>query len=333
MVLFKKIFLFIVSGFIVLNAEAQDPQFSQFYSASLYLGPSFAGATRGGRVASSYRNQWPDIPNQYNTYYLAVDNYFAQYQSGIGLFLLRDYAGSGKLTSTSVNLQYAYNFKIVRWLYVKPGIQMGLYNRSIDYSRLIFGDQLSFEGNIPVSSEKGFGESILLFDYATSLLFYSENFWLGTTFDHLPFPNESLLGAESANPMKLVVYGGVRFAIKKKLQLIKQDYISLSFIYKKQDVFKQLDVGFYWERFPVQLGVTYRGIPFVKSKYNFLNHDAVISKIGFMFERFSIGYSYDFNVSELRSFSGGAHEVSLIFLFNRNQEVKKRIKALPCPNF
>ncbi|MFC2152310.1 type IX secretion system membrane protein PorP/SprF, partial [Bacteroidota bacterium] len=52
----------------VLNANGQDPQFSQFYSSPLYLGPSLAGAAEQSRLIANYRNQWANLPQAFSTY-------------------------------------------------------------------------------------------------------------------------------------------------------------------------------------------------------------------------------------------------------------------------
>ena len=49
------------------TVTAQDPQFSQFYAAPLYLNPAFAGSTGQARVGANYRNQWPAIDANFNT--------------------------------------------------------------------------------------------------------------------------------------------------------------------------------------------------------------------------------------------------------------------------
>ncbi|MFM8742085.1 MAG: type IX secretion system membrane protein PorP/SprF, partial [Cytophagales bacterium] len=38
-----------------ISVDAQDPQFSQFYAAPLYLNPAFAGSTNQNRVGINYR--------------------------------------------------------------------------------------------------------------------------------------------------------------------------------------------------------------------------------------------------------------------------------------
>jgi hypothetical protein len=63
--------------------------------------------------------------------------------------------------------------------------------------------------------------------------------------------------------------------------------------------------------------------------------DAIIGLIGFKSDNLHIGYSYDFTISNLISSTAGAHEVSLVYefsSFSMNSQ-KKRIRAIPCPEF
>jgi hypothetical protein len=63
--------------------------------------------------------------------------------------------------------------------------------------------------------------------------------------------------------------------------------------------------------------------------------DAVIGLIGIKTEQLHIGYSYDFTISNLVSSTGGAHEISLVYEFNSFSlgQQRKRIRAIPCPEF
>jgi len=103
--------------------------------------------------------------------------------------------------------------------------------------------------------------------------------------------------------------------------------VSVAFIYRSQEDYKQLDLGLYWNRYPLVLGFWYRGIPFVNSPRG----DAMAFLIGFKIDKLSIGYSYDFTVSNLVRSSKGAHEVSLIYQFVTKK--KKKMHSIPCPEF
>ncbi|MDZ7648916.1 MAG: type IX secretion system membrane protein PorP/SprF [Cytophagales bacterium] len=59
-----------------MAAHAQDPQFSQYYAAPLYLNPAFTGTTQDHRFITNYRNQWPNAARG-----LFYDSIFLRLQS------------------------------------------------------------------------------------------------------------------------------------------------------------------------------------------------------------------------------------------------------------
>src|SRR6478609_636567 len=120
-----------ICGWILLTAlsvTAQDPQFSQFYAAPLYLNPAFAGSTQQGRVGMNYRNQWPAIDANFTTVSAYADFYIEDKNSGVGALLTRDYVGIVGLQSISFAVQYAYQLQLTKELSFRPGIQIGVVN-------------------------------------------------------------------------------------------------------------------------------------------------------------------------------------------------------------
>src|SRR6188472_1247733 len=94
------------------SVTAQDPQFSQFYAAPLYLNPAFAGSTSQARAGINYRNQWPAIDANFTTMSAYFDYFIEDKNSGIGMLLMRDQEGLAGLRSLSLSLQYAYELQI-----------------------------------------------------------------------------------------------------------------------------------------------------------------------------------------------------------------------------
>ena len=124
-----------------VSVTAQDPQYSQFYAAPLYLNPAFAGSTGQNRIGMNYRNQWPSIDANFNTISAFYDTYIEDKNSGIGVLLTRDSEGVLGLQSISLAFQYSYDLQIVKGLSFRPGFQASIYNRSINFDKLTFGDQ------------------------------------------------------------------------------------------------------------------------------------------------------------------------------------------------
>src|SRR5215475_728917 len=84
---------------IVGAVTAQDPQFSQFYAAPLYLNPAMAGSTGQARAGINYRNQWPAIDANFTTMSAYFDYYIEDKNSGVGVLLTRDQEGLAGLRS------------------------------------------------------------------------------------------------------------------------------------------------------------------------------------------------------------------------------------------
>lgn len=309
--------------------EAQDPHFSQFYAAPLYLAPSFAGSSgEFSRMGLNYRNQWPEIKNAFSTYSASFDHYFQKINSGAGIFFMQDRAGYGSLTRTSLGVVYSFDFKIFDNHHVRPGVHFKYLQNALNFNKLEFYDQLITDQGTstyisPTNNSKGD------VDFAVSALAYGEIYWAGISWDHVLKPNQSLTGGYSPVPMKFSFFGGFKYILRERLLKEKEESVTFAFLYKQQDLFKQLDIGAYYHNNPLVFGVWYRGIPFFKS---YPGSDAIIFLVGYKINNLNIGYSFDISVSNLRGYSGGAHEVSFIYNFKIKQW-KRKPTAIPCPHF
>ena len=328
----KRLLILLTAVFMNVGVhDAQDPQLSQFYAAPLYLSPSFSGSSNGSRVALNYRDQWPSLPGSFVTYMVSADHYFKEYNSGVGLMMMRDEAGGGKLNTTNIAAQYSYNLDLNRQYHFRPGIQFMYLQRSIDYSKLQFNDQLSFDGVNPTTVELPTDPQTAHFDFGVSLLFYSDKFWVGTTVDHLIKANPHLADNDNYLPLKYSFYGGYNIPLARSFYKRDEQKITIATHLKMQARDKQLDLGGYYHKDKLMFGLWYRGLP-VFNMEPF--HDAISVLFGYKFQDIRIGYSYDFTISRMITSTGGAHEVSLIYEFNKgNRRMHQRLKPIPCPSF
>ena len=318
---------------------AQDPEFSQYYFSPLYLNPAFAGTASDHRFIMNYRNQWPNIANGFVTYAFSYDYNLEGLNSGVGLLVATDRAGSASMQSTNFNFQYSYRVQFAdKWIF-SSGLNFGLGFRSVDFNKLIFYDQLEFDSNntnIPSDDPSAFKlGNTTYFDFGAGGLLYSRKVWLGFNAAHLNNPNRSLIGEESEIPVKFSVHGGVRVPLYHGL--LKRDRVAAimpSFVYKQQGKFDQLDIGTYFFYEPVVVGLWYRGIPIQQNAKDNISQDAVVVVLGFQLEKLELSYSYDVTVSELGPIGGGAHEVALKYHVDVVRSRKKKPeKYIPCPTF
>ncbi|MBL8002431.1 MAG: type IX secretion system membrane protein PorP/SprF [Flavobacteriales bacterium] len=322
------------SALLLGGACAQDAQFTQFYAAPTYLSPAFAGTAAQSRLALQYRDQWPSIPGAFVTYNVAFDHYLNELNSGIGLIATHDKAGSGAMSYTSITGQYAYEIELKRKVFLRPALQFGYVNHAVDYTRLVFGDQLVRGGDIG-TYEHLERRSIGYVDMGTGLLFFTPKLWLGMAYHHLNEPNQSLRMGESLVPRKFSMHGGYRFNIRTALIRKHPQAVVAAFNYRSQGRYDQLDIGAYYELEPVFAGLWYRGLPLKSYGEGRPNNDAIALLAGVMVKDWRFGYSYDLTVSGLAGRTGGAHEVSIIYDWadRRRRKAMSKRRVVPCAKF
>ncbi|MBY0426070.1 MAG: PorP/SprF family type IX secretion system membrane protein, partial [Cytophagales bacterium] len=115
---FGIILFFLGVSFCVQNAKAQDPVFSQFYAAGLYLNPALAGAEKDISFSTNYRSQWKNVvvpytTNQYTFIYPFVSHGIKNsHKGGIGASYYNDRAGDGNFKTNAFNANFAYNLQL-----------------------------------------------------------------------------------------------------------------------------------------------------------------------------------------------------------------------------
>lgn len=317
----------------------QDMHFTQFYASPLYLNPAFTGANVCSRATLVYRNQWPGVKTTYQTYLFSMDHYMDRQHVGIGLQCAADNAGTGSLRTTDIKASLAYEVKLGKLVACRFGLQPGVIIKSIQFDKLLFGDQIARGGNAGASSVatvESPTQSRAFFDIGAGGLLYTPKYWIGASFFHLTKPNESLYNTEGSTlPIKYSVHGGGKFYInadEKDPDLRKS--VSVVTNYRGQGEFDQFDIGVYYTQHGINLGMWYRGIPGLKAyKPGYRNDDAVAAVVGFQQPRFSIGYSYDITISLLAKQTKGAHEVTLSYQFCSPKKKKVNRVLVSCPKF
>ena len=341
-----KIKLFLKTIVITLmfagNLAAQDPQFSQFYAAPLYLNPAFTGTCHQHRLTANYRRQWPNLPSKFITTAFSYEYFHKKWNSGFGALLMADQAGGVKLGTYSGNFMYSYMVRLNQDWVARAGLNFGITSRSLDNSKLLFGDQLILGGKYtPPTKDEQSSKSYTVnyFDVGSGIFVYSKKYWLGFAAGHLNEPNQSLTEKKSSLPMKFALHGGVRLPLYNgPIKRAKIAAVAPSFLYKRQGPFDQLDLGIHFYYEPMMLGFWYRGIPVQKQVDRYINQDALVFLFGFKYEDFAVGYSYDLSISKMGPTTGGAHEFSLTYeIFSKVSSKKKKPRRkdmfMPCPTF
>lgn len=320
----KKIF-FLWCGFLPLLSVAQDIHFSQYFANPLYLNPALTGSFFGTfRATALYRNQAFTISNNpYVTFSGSFD--MAPFRKkmrydvlGLGLLVYNDRAGDGLLTTTSAQLSAAYakTLDAFKKYSIGIGIQGGIINKRIDFSRLTFESQWNGDDGFDNSLSNGenpVGNSILMPELTIGIVwkaYFSKNVnaYAGGSLGHVMQPKQSFLNdADSRLSRRYIIHAATDFRIGKHAALTP------ALMLKAQNTAQQLNVGAAFsydinDITSIYFGTWYR------------LKDALIPMVAFEIAGFRAGLSYDANISQLRPASRGhgAVELSLVYIHKKS---------------
>jgi type IX secretion system PorP/SprF family membrane protein len=333
------------------KAMAQDIHFTQFEASPLIVNPSFTGGFNGtARVAAIYRNQWQSITTPFSTFAasadapivrdLTVDDYLAA-----GIQFYNDRAGDANLSNTSVLASLAYHKFLGGSSSTEPnkvlsvGLQGGYTSKSIDISKLYFGDEFvngvfnpGSGQEYPYLNNKVDYWNVnagISFSHSTSDRF---GYTLGVGANNLTQPRETFSTRPERNSelglsMRYNAQAGAIWYTGERLS------IRPGVLYQTQATTYELIAG---SEFNYTLGnPEFRSIAtsvFIGGWYR--NNDAAMITAGVEFKGFRLGASYDYNTSALRDATkgNGGFEISLRYIAPNPLDFARRL-IYPCARF
>ncbi len=311
------------------SASCQDPQFTQFYSNPVYLNPAFAGSNVCPRLVMNYRNQWPSFSANFITSAVTYDQKADLLSGGLGFTIMSDNVAN-TLKTNNASLVYSYHQNITRKFSLNFGFQGTFIQKSVDVSKLTFGDMIDpRRGFVYSSNDFILTEPLNVLDFSAGVLGFSENFFFGLAVHHLTQPEESLVfnsnnsSSKSFLPRRYSAHLGLEIPLQPQNQSMftgEKETLSPSILFNKQGDYQELNVGLYYRNGNLVGGLWYR------------NGDSFIVTFGIQTEALRIGYSYDLTTSKLSVVSGGSHEISLAFRFYCEPK-KKTYRTMSCPSF
>lgn len=325
------------------KSNAQDHMYSQFFNSPLYLNPALNGQFKGDlRINLIYRNQWASLPGTLSYLTASLDYNVPQFGGGLGLMFTRSAEGSAYLTKNNVSGLYSYSVGSDDYV-LSFGLQGGITNRVIDWSKLIFDDQIDQNtGIIPgqvTSAEAPAFNNKYYFDSGAGVSLTLNRLLLGGALQHINRPNESFSGAKAVLPMRAIGHISYRLPLDRHSDDDDEDasYIIPSVVVNNQAKVTSINAGLQYKRRSINAGFWYR------SSGNTGQEAFVISLIFDLFinreggEKFRFGVSHDANQSHTNyTNSTGSTEGSLGYettLPKRDRESKKFPGARRCFDF
>lgn len=345
--------------------QAQDIHFSQFYMSPMTLNPAMTGVMDcTDRLSVGYRNQWAGVAKNhaYNTMAASYDKKFTAFRRdywGLGVSLFGDRAGASRFTTSSVSLAGSFskylggnrNFSN----YLVFGAELGMGNRFFSMDELKFPIQHDGRGgwaNVSHGETIFEDNSIFYGDVNAGLLWFMNwqnagSFYIGGAYSHINKPNQSF-ASEGSNNVAVLLYSkytlhtGGEFPISSSTSLVPGivTFLQGPSWQLNGGTAVRFDIGS--QRFQTQnfqIGAWARLVN--KYIYNIndggelledynLGLDAIIGSVRFQYNEFTVGFSYDANVSSLnKGTSGnGSFELMLMYEFCGPEQ-----RGVYCPSF
>jgi len=313
----------------VLTTQAQDHLYSQFFNSPVYLNPALNGQFEGDfRMNLIYRNQYTSSGNNSNYMTASVDYNIPQFGGGVGLIYSRASEGNAFLTTNNFAGIYSYSVGSDRYV-LSFGLQAGVSNQAIDYSQLVFDDQIDprlgiIPGSVSAADALPYNNKYY-FDAGAGTNLVVGDFMIGGALQHLNQPNTSLTGTPAKLPIRGTAYLSYRLDLNRddNIDDDQKSYIIPSAVYYRQAGAQSASFGMEYKRKSVSAGLWYRtggGNDGPSAVVVSLIFDIFVNKdTG---EKFKLGVSHDVPVSGLNyTNTSGTTEGSINYqTINSNQD-------------
>jgi type IX secretion system PorP/SprF family membrane protein len=310
----KNVFNLIVFVFVVgITFSQQLYHFNQYLFNEMILNPAATGSNPCNTLIFDFRKQWLDMEGSPQTQNISFGGVLKK-ESALGGTIYNDIAGSFRLSG--VELDYSYHFFRDKRQFLSIGLGPSLTQYVFD------GSGFKTEIINDPAFKSGFNE--LIFDLATGL-YYKNNYFLVSVGAKNLF--ETRIKNVSSNRLVRNYYLTSSYNVILGTNTRVEPSIFIRSIGKlKPQIDYSLKFIFYQNYW---VGLTAR-----------LN-DAIVPFFGFELQNFSIGYGFEYTVSDLSDFNHGSHEFVLRYKFcqtsdqsnhhNQSLNKKRHSKSLSCP--
>jgi type IX secretion system PorP/SprF family membrane protein len=307
----------LLSLLFVSNIKAQDFHLSQYDAAPLYLNPALVGQFDGKfRAHGHYRTQWGSVSSKpFNTAAISFDMPYKKFAFGAQILNYR--AGAGNYDALGITLNGGYSRTVDKNKFhkISIGVQLGVIQKSIDFSKLYFESQYTtvdggtFDQSLPTGETFG-SSSFWLPDLNAGFVYYygedqkKVNPFIGASVFHLTQPKESFYGIENKLPMRLMVHAGAKVNLSERIQLLPK------LLFMQQKNAQEINYGLMLHYHLKGSGAILLLQPTYRSA------DAFIIEGGVKYGNYEVRLGYDYNTSTLNDFSDGkgGFEISLTYI-------------------
>ena len=297
----------VVAAFTGLQAQ-QDPSYSMYMFNGLFINPAYAGSKEVLNVMGIFRDQWVGVDGAPKTVNVSINSPLRREQYALGLVISDDKLG---LSNTlNVTPSFAYRLRIKQ-------------------SRLCFGVQASFayynQNNAdahtvnPVTDPSYAGnQNLFVPNFGFGIYAYGKRYFIGVSVPHLlPSGLKDKTAVIVGNSPDAKMYNAyvlsAGYVIGKDPAIVKfRPTILLKYQQGLPHNIPQIDISpalLFIDR--LWVGITYR----TGGDYSYVGQ-AIIPFIQVkVTPQLEIGYSYDAELTAMRHYTSGTHEIMIGYDF------------------
>jgi len=294
-----KLFSLVLMFTIIVGHAQQDAQYTQYMYNTINVNPAYAGSRGALSLFALHRAQWVGLDGAPVTNSFSVNTPFNNSNLGLGVSIVNDEIGPS--TSNSISADVSYTIPMSETLKLSFGVKGTANLFTIDMTKLNPGDQTDPQfQNIKNEFNPNIGAGIYL---------HSDKGYVG-----LSVPNFLEMNAYNDNEVAI-------YKEKMNFYLIGGYVFDLSPSVKFKPAFMTKAV----EGSPLQVDVS----------ANFLLIDKLVLGLAYRWsasvsamaglqisDAFYVGYSYDFDTTELDKYNSGSHEIFLRYeIFKKNNKM------------
>lgn len=318
----KPLKIILVTGLLAIMPVAsgqQFPLYSQYIMNGFLLNPSYAGSDYYTTFGLTVREQWMNLPYAPSTYAasfqtrLLNDSYITKSTAvrkkidrptrggrvGVGGYLFSDH--NGIMHRTGLQLAYAYHLPIGTEQQLSFGLSLSAYQYFVDINGAVM------PGDVNDEFLNNYDQVVYIPDANFGISYMTRRYYAGFSMTNL-FRGSLMIGNGGENGNSelghFFLTGGLRF------------YAGADWIIEPSAMLKSSDMVFK----SIQADIT--GRVYYKDDYwlglSYRSQDALIMLAGLKVDRFYVGYAFDFTLSEIRSYTYGTHELTVMARFGDN---------------
>ena len=305
----KIIFITLIALVSAISVKAQqDPAYSMYMFNGLFLNPAYAGSQEAISLMAIYRHQWVGIEGAPRTANISVHGPFRRDQYAMGMAISNDMFGHTNVFSVTPSFAYRLRIKKSRLCF---GVQTSLAYYYQDNKATALADDVT-------DNPFRINQSLFVPNFGFGIYAYGERYFIGASVPHL-LPSRLRDGTG-------VIVNNEAIAKVYNYYLFTAGYVfgkDASIVKFRPSVLMKYQQGLPKNipQFDIDLALLLFERVWIGGGYRSGGDQTSVGQSAIAFIQFKItpqlqiGYSYDAEISSLRHFTSGTHEIMIGYDF------------------